>query len=293
MPDLTTRDALLEKMVEETGKLKENIPAALEKYLPLSGGTMSGTITEEMETPATRSSLIVKYTDITNGTAPSVIKAGYTIRYQDKDNTYLGGVYNFVDTDGSAGMSIYARWGSNNKAVTIQNNGSSVTWRPSSNNTHDLGGASFLWKEIYASTATINTSDERLKDNISAIPERVLDAWGEVGWYQFQFKDSIAEKGENARFHTGAIAQRIKEVFESHDLDAFRYGLLCYDEWDAEEKIKDEQGNVIQEGREAGNLYSLRYEEALCMEAAYQRRRADQLEKRIEALESKGTRKKK
>ena len=36
-----------------------------------------------------------------------------------------------------------------------------------------------------------------------------------------------------------------------------------------------------------GDCYSLRYEEALCMEAAYQRRRADLLEERIRKLEER------
>lgn len=37
---------------------------------------------------------------------------------------------------------------------------------------------------------------------------------------------------------------------------------------------------------EAGSLYGIRYEEALCFEAAYQRRRSDQLEARLARLES-------
>lgn len=37
----------------------------------------------------------------------------------------------------------------------------------------------------------------------------------------------------------------------------------------------------------AGNLYSIRYEEALCMEAAYQRRRADRADARLGAIEAR------
>ena len=113
----------------------------------------------------------------------------------------------------------------------------------------------------------------------------MLDAWGEVNWYQFQFLDAWQEKGNNARIHTGAIAQRIKSVFEAHNLDPFRYGLLCYDEWDATPAERDEDGNITNPAQPAGNRYSLRYEEALCLEAAYQRRRADRLEERIARLE--------
>ena len=159
-------------------------------------------------------------------------------------------------------------------------------FRSNVDNSITLGVSTNRWKQLYAATTTIATSDERLKDNITDIPDEVLDAWGEVGWYQYQFKDSIAEKGGNARIHTGAIAQRIESVFNSHGLDASRYGLLCYDSWDTIPAEKDDNGNIITPQRPADYRYSLRYEEALCMEAAYQRRRADRLEERIARLEA-------
>ena len=150
-----------------------------------------------------------------------------------------------------------------------------------------LGIGSNRWKQIYAVTTTIATSDERLKDNIESISDEVLDTWSDINWYQFQFKDAIEEKGENARIHTGAIAQRIKSVFENHNIDPFKYGLLCYDEWEATKESKDENGDILIQAQEAGNRYSLRYEEALCMEAAWQRRKNKQLENKIEDLEEK------
>ncbi len=146
------------------------------------------------------------------------------------------------------------------------------SFSPASDGTHSLGLSTRKWKQLFASTSTISTSDERVKDNIEYIPNDVLDAWGEVNWYQYQFKDAIKEKGENARLHTGTIAQHIDTIFKSHGLDASRYGLFCYDTSDT--------------GYNEGDSYSLRYEEALCMEAAYQRRRADRLEERIARLEA-------
>ena len=161
-------------------------------------------------------------------------------------------------------------------------------WEPKADNSYYLGYTSNRWKQLYAGTTTISTSDERLKDNIEAVPDAVLDAWGDVDWSQFQFRDSIAEKGvDKARLHNGLVAQRIDEAFKAHGQDASRYGLFCYDEWDATPEEKDEQGNVCAEAKPAGNIYSLRYEEALCMEAAYQRRRADRAEARIAALEQR------
>lgn len=143
------------------------------------------------------------------------------------------------------------------------------------------------WKQLYATTTTIATSDERQKTSISVVPDAVLDAWGDVQWSQFQMRDAVAEKGENARLHNGLIAQRIDAVFNAHGLDASRYGLFCHDVWGAEPEERDPEGKLVREARPAGDEYSLRYEEALAMEAAYQRRRADRAEARITALEQR------
>lgn len=145
--------------------------------------------------------------------------------------------------------------------------------KPASDNSRTLGDSSLRWKQLYAGTATINTSDEREKQQIADVPENVLDAWADVNFCQFKFNDSVAEKGDAARLHTGLIAQRIKSVFEAHGLDAAAYGLFCHDSWAESEDVP------------AGDRYALRYEECLTLEAAYQRRRADRIEARLEALE--------
>lgn len=160
--------------------------------------------------------------------------------------------------------------------------------RPNTDNTQNLGVASLRWKQLYAGTTTIATSDERVKQGIENVPDAVLDAWGDVEFYRYKFNDAVAEKGfENARYHTGMVAQRIRDTFTAHGLDATKYGLLCYDEWKAQPAEVDEHGKIIRPAQEAGNRYSLRYEECLCMEAAYQRRRAERIEARLAALEAR------
>ena len=159
-----------------------------------------------------------------------------------------------------------------------------ATFAPNVTNVLTLGASGKVWKQLYAGTTTISTSDERQKQQIEDIPDEVLDAWEEVEFKQFKFNDSVEEKGsENARIHMGLIAQRIKEVFEKHNLDPFKYGFFCYDEWDVHEDPKDENSPVIR--RENG--YALRYEEALIIEAAYQRRRFDRIEAKLKELELK------
>ena len=241
--------------------------------------------------------LYLRSTDITKGTAPSTpvwnglviqdntgnnlgyIRHGYTTN----KNSYIELVAqkaNALSDSASASIAVYYPASGSSYAET------SVYFRPSSDNSLNLGDSSHRWKQLYAGTSTISTSDERKKQQIEEISEQVLLAWGEVNFYQFKYNDSVAEKGENARLHTGLIAQRIKTIFESHNLDATKYGLLCYDEWEAQEEEKDEEGNIITPAREAGNLYSLRYEECLCMEAAYQRYRANKLEQRLQNIEN-------
>lgn len=118
-------------------------------------------------------------------------------------------------------------------------------------------------------------SDERLKTHLSAVPDAVLDAWEEVCWGQFRFLDAVERKGDAARLHLGLIAQRVKAVFEKRGLDACAYGILCHEE------------HEVAEDGSASDLWMVRYEEALAMEAACQRRRADRLEARIAALEER------
>jgi hypothetical protein len=185
---------------------------------------------------------------------------------------------------------------------------------PGANSANSLGYPSSKWSQLYAASGTINTSDARKKTNIAAIDERAFRAWGKVPFRQFLFNSSVEKKGsDNARVHTGIIAQDIKAAFEEEGLDPTRYALFCYDSWDAQEEevkstikvlqqaIYDEDGyeiqpevfeeikEVVSPAREAGSLYGIRYEEALCLEAAYQRQMAAKLEARIAALEAATT----
>lgn len=163
-----------------------------------------------------------------------------------------------------------------------------------------LGEASLKWDTVYAVNGTIQTSDERAKTEISTIPDAWLDAWADVDYTRFKMVDAVQKKGsDNARWHIGLIAQRVKEAFEARGLDAMKIGLLCYDEWDDiyeevevidSEAVMDEEGNIITpevkhtetvHSQTAGNLYSIRYDEALTMEAAYMRREVQRLKSSI------------
>lgn len=155
-----------------------------------------------------------------------------------------------------------------------------------------LGRANNKWGQIYSSNTTISTSDRRQKDFIEEIPEEILNIWDSIPFRQFKFKDAIVQKtSEGARLHTGFIAQEVETVFSENGFDASRYGLFCFDKWESQEETLEEcdaQGNIIKIAKprvEAGESYALRYEEALCMEAACARRRTRMLETRVQTLE--------
>jgi len=170
----------------------------------------------------------------------------------------------------------------------------SCTQRPSTDNIYDYGSASFRGRTAYFGTGAINTSDSRHKPVQEKIPDAVLDAWSVVDWRTwFKFDDAVAIKGEDgARWHFGLIAQRVEEVFAAYGIDGFSMGLLCYDEWGEEKEVLNDDGDVVSPGCAAGNRYGIRYEEALSLEAALQRRnyslllsKYEDLAARIEAME--------
>lgn len=148
---------------------------------------------------------------------------------------------------------------------------SSVRLAPSTDNDKPLGSATLRFSTAFFGTAPTVSSDERLKQQIKPIDSTCLKAWAKVEYMQYKFNDAVVVKGAGARWHFGLIAQKVKEAFESEGLDAFEYGLLCYDEWPEQDEIVNDDGEVIQGYTDADSRYGIRYEEALALECAYLR----------------------
>ena len=216
------------------------------------------------------------------------------------NNAYLNQVIN--------GIQMFLRTGNIDRLVI---DGSGHV-KPGADNTYNMGLASARWAQIYAAISPINTSDERAKQDIEPVPNEWLDAWGEVQWVRYKMRDSVAAKGEAARWHVGLIAQRVRDVFAERGLDARAIGLLCYDEWSEDREpiyeerlvgtetvVVDRVGTgvfgsdgaeimrdiaedrpitgMVDTGEtrvtlEAGDRWGLRYDECQAMEAAWQRR---------------------
>lgn len=141
---------------------------------------------------------------------------------------------------------------------------------PSVDNGFALGGAAARWSTVYAASGAISTSDARAKQDVAAVGDDLIDAWGAVAWRRFRFGEAVAAKGEAARWHVGLVAQDVREAIDARlgEGAAVRLGLLCHDAWDE------------------GDRWGLRYEECLALEAAWQRRRMARIEARLEVLEA-------
>lgn len=198
---------------------------------------------------------------------------------------------------------------SSGSLYVVQNNVTKWAFRtndfvPFADSVYAVGSASLRPSVIYSATATINTSDENLKTDIRTIELGLLRAWAKVDYVQYKFEDAVERKGDGARWHFGLVAQRVKAAFESEGLDAFEYGLLCYDEWEAVDETTStrklgtlydpihgnregveepsegssarwvfthEEVTVVSPAITAGQRYGIRYEEALVLEAALAR----------------------
>jgi hypothetical protein len=92
--------------------------------------------------------------------------------------------------------------------------------RPNIDDSYDIGSASFRFSEIFATNATINTSDERKKNWIQTLDQdKMIDFVKQLNPVSYKWKE-----GKNKETHTGLIAQEVKKSMP------FDWGLYINDE---------------------------------------------------------------
>ena len=104
-------------------------------------------------------------------------------------------------------------------------------------NAIDLGTSSHRFDDIYATNGTIQTSDRNEKQDIAELSDaeqRVAVACKGL-LRKFRWKDSVAEKGDEARTHFGIIAQDLQAAFAAEGLDAGDYAMFISTTWTDEE----------------------------------------------------------
>ena len=157
--------------------------------------------------------------------------------------------------------------------------------RPTVDNASDLGNANARWKQLFAGTSTIATSDVTKKRDVVPLPKsRGLSFIEALQPKKYRF---IEEESDSGRYHWGLIAQDVESLLSSlGDTDGLGNGLVC-------KTVADVPNPDYEEGGEepetiSSTSYGLRYTELIpCLIKAVQELSAKNtaLEARIEALE--------
>lgn len=140
----------------------------------------------------------------------------------------------------------------------------------SGDNNISCGSPSYRWTQVYAATATISTSDRALKEQEALITEKEKRVALKIKQLlkTFKYRDAVSEKGDNARIHTGVIAQDVKEAFESEGLNPYDYALFCSDTWYEKEGCACDDNEISYTASDEGvtefTRLGIRYEELLC-----------------------------
>lgn len=100
------------------------------------------------------------------------------------------------------------------------------------NNTISLGSTNKTFKDIYATDTTINTSDRNKKQDITTLSDAETSAAIACKGLlrKYKWKQSVVEKGGDARWHFGIIAQELQTAFADQGLDASDYGVFIKQE---------------------------------------------------------------
>ena len=133
-------------------------------------------------------------------------------------------------------------------------------------NAIDLGASGARFDDIYATNGTIQTSDANEKQDITSLTSDEITAAKAISklFKTFKWKSKVTSKGDNARTHTGVIAQEVQSAMTDAGLDATKYAFWCSDTWwehdvevpaveavEAQDAVLDDDGNIVTEAVEA------------------------------------------
>lgn len=179
---------------------------------------------------------------------------------------------------------------------------------PATDNAIDVGLAARRIRTYYGVNSAINTSDARAKTEPRQLRQAEVAAFAQIArlpaiwrWLSRVNGDGCEPEGREARKHGGPTVQAAMAIMGAHGLDPMEYACFCYDQWEAQpeqwhewpeevgedgEVIREAGRELVQEAVEAGDRYSFRKEELLCLIVSAMAAQHDALEARVAALES-------
>lgn len=183
-------------------------------------------------------------------------------------------------------------YGSRKDGISFQVDSTQSMFRPMKDNVCDLGAGSARWKNIYASSGTIQTSDRNYKKDIKEFDDDfIIKLIMGLMPRSFKFKENQSD-----RTHYGFIAQDVEALIDELGITSKDMAGFIKTPHTRKKDVMDENGTiyaedeVIPEGEEGhGFTYSLRYDEFISplyrfCQMLYEENR--QQRKRIDALEN-------
>lgn len=142
-----------------------------------------------------------------------------------------------------------------------QSGASNIALRPAGGDTDSiyLGVSTARWKNVYATTGGVSTSDRNLKKNIELLDDRYEKLFMDLKPVRYM----LTNKGSD-RYHTGFIAQDIQDTMHEYNISDLELGAFCKDR--KVDIVENETGgeDFIERELKDGEdpyVYSLRYEE--------------------------------
>jgi hypothetical protein len=182
---------------------------------------------------------------LTVGTANYAYNAGFATSSQYASYAEYGIVAWGLSVSGDATSKVY---------VSSNNN-----FRPVIDGTSSCGTSEGKWSSVWAINGTIQTSDQRLKEDISNIDERYLRFAKMILPRLFKMK-----QGTSGRTHAGFIAQEVEAAMQACNISDMEFAGLVKAPVYAK-KLKDANGNELDEYDTSSEIidytYHLRYEE--------------------------------
>ena len=194
------------------------LTATVATKLPLTGGALTGDLSVDGITTLEASEA---------SSAPVVLLKSGTIAAGKINTHQTGGDGYFSLGNKASGLRFIDYQTTRN--ITPYN----VEFNVDSDNIIDLGAINARFDDIYATNATIQTSDQNEKQNIAELSEaetRVAVACKGL-LRKFRWNSAVEAKGNEARTHFGIIAQDLQAAFEAEGLDAGDYAMFTSSTW--------------------------------------------------------------
>lgn len=137
----------------------------------------------------------------------------------------------------------------------------SSAFKPTTTGTVMCGEAGSAWAGGATAVAFTVTSDRRTKQDETELSEAEHRVALALKGLIRKFKRK--QDGADGRWHVGVVAQDVCAAFTDYGLDWRDYEVVKHTKWSGLEEVRDDQGRIVSDAREPGDLFGVNYEELL------------------------------